>query len=58
MGKRSGTLETTLLAIELLRRIPRGRKVTAETLRSKLFSFEDVILLSQKSRVALFDSIP
>ena len=29
-----------------------------ETLRSKLFSFEDVILLSQKSRVALFDSIP
>lgn len=36
MGKRSGTLETTLLAIELLRRIPRGRKVTAETLRSQL----------------------
>lgn len=29
-----------------------------ETLRSKLFSFEDVIVLSQKSRVALFDSIP
>ena len=33
MGKRSGTLETTLLAIELLRRIPRNRKVTAEELR-------------------------
>ena len=29
-----------------------------ETLRSKLFSFEDILLLSQKSRVALFDSIP
>jgi len=34
MGKRSGTLETTLLAIELLRRIPRGRKVTAEELHA------------------------
>jgi len=29
-----------------------------ETLRSKLFSFEDVVHLSQKSRVALFDSLP
>jgi flagellar motor switch protein FliG len=29
-----------------------------ETLRAKLFSFEDVVLLSQKSRVALFDSLP
>lgn len=29
-----------------------------ETLRSKLFSFEDIVQLSQKSRVALFDSIP
>ena len=29
-----------------------------ETLRSKLFSFDDVVLLSQKSRVALFDSLP
>jgi len=36
MGKRSGTLETTLLAIELLRRIPRGRKVTADVLRAQL----------------------
>ena len=36
MGKRSGTLETTLLAIELLRRIPRGRKVTADELRAQL----------------------
>ena len=36
MGKRSGTLETTLLAIELLRRIPRGLKVTAEELRVQL----------------------
>ena len=33
MGKRAGTLETTLLALELLRRIPRNRKVTAEELR-------------------------
>lgn len=29
-----------------------------ETLRSKLFSFDDVVQLSQKSRVALFDSLP
>lgn len=29
-----------------------------ETLRARLFSFEDVVLLSQKSRVALFDTIP
>jgi flagellar motor switch protein FliG len=29
-----------------------------EALRAKLFSFEDVVLLSQKSRVALFDSMP
>ena len=36
MGKRSGTLETTLLAIELLRRIPRGRKVTAGELCAQL----------------------
>ena len=36
MGKRSGTLETTLLAIELLRRIPRGRKVTAAELCAQL----------------------
>ena len=36
MAKRAGTLETTLLAIELLRRIPRGRKVTAESLRVQL----------------------
>ena len=36
MGKRSGTLETTLLAIELLRRIPRNRKVTAEQLHAQV----------------------
>ena len=35
MGKRSGTLETMLLAIELLRRIPRNRKVTAEALHAQ-----------------------
>jgi len=29
-----------------------------EGLRAKLFSFEDIVLLSQKSRVALFDSLP
>lgn len=38
MAKRSDTLETTLLAIELLRRIPRGRKVTAGELHSQLKS--------------------
>ncbi|WP_043699430.1 helix-turn-helix transcriptional regulator [Tepidimonas taiwanensis] len=36
MAKRSDTLETVLLAIELLRRIPRGRKVTASELHQQL----------------------
>ncbi|PJK12939.1 WYL domain-containing protein [Lysobacteraceae bacterium NML120232] len=36
MTKRSDTLETVLLAIELLRRIPRGRKVTATELHRQL----------------------
>lgn len=36
VARRGSTLETTLLAIELLRRIPRGRKVTAEELLSQL----------------------
>lgn len=36
MSKRSDTLETVLLAIELLRRIPRGRKVTASELHKQL----------------------
>ncbi len=36
MPKRPDTLETTLLAIELLRRIPRGRKVTAAELHEQL----------------------
>lgn len=36
MAKRSDTLETVLLAVELLRRIPRGRKVTAGELHSQL----------------------
>ena len=36
MAKRSDTLETTLLAVELLRRIPRGRKVTASELHQQL----------------------
>lgn len=36
MAKRSDTLETVLLAIELLRRIPRGRKVAAAELHSQL----------------------
>ena len=36
MSKRSDTLETTLLAIELMRRIPRGRKVSANELHSQL----------------------
>ena len=36
MAKRSDTLETVLLAIELLRRIPRGRKVTASELHGQL----------------------
>ena len=36
MAKRPDTLETVLLAIELLRRIPRGRKVTASELHDQL----------------------
>lgn len=36
MGKRASTLETTLLAIELLRRIPRSHKITAEELHRQL----------------------
>ena len=36
MGKRADTLETTLLAIELLRRVPRNRKVTAAELHRQL----------------------
>lgn len=36
MAKRSDTLETVLLAIELLRRIPRGHKVTAVELHRQL----------------------
>jgi len=36
MAKRPDTLETVLLAIELLRRIPRGRKVTASELHEQL----------------------
>ena len=36
MAKRSDTLETVLLAVELLRRIPRGRKVTASELHDQL----------------------
>ena len=36
MPKRPDTLETVLLAVELLRRIPRGRKVTASELHVQL----------------------
>ena len=36
MAKRSDTLETVLLAVELMRRIPRGRKVTAGELHQQL----------------------
>ena len=36
MGKRADTMETTLLAIELLRRIPRNRKITASELHQQL----------------------
>ena len=36
MAKRSDTLETVLLAIELLRRVPKGRKVTAKELHLQL----------------------
>lgn len=36
MAKRPDTLETVLLAVELLRRIPRGRKVTARELHQQL----------------------
>lgn len=36
MAKRPDSIETALLAIELLRRIPRGRKVTAKELHQQL----------------------
>jgi len=36
MSKRPDTIETVLLAIELLRRIPRGRKITASELHQQL----------------------
>lgn len=36
MAKRPDTLETVLLAVELLRRIPRGRKITASELHHQL----------------------
>lgn len=36
MAKRSATLETTLIAVELLRRIPRNRRVTASELHEQL----------------------
>ncbi|HNN89325.1 MAG TPA: WYL domain-containing protein, partial [Giesbergeria sp.] len=36
MPKRPDALETTLLAIELLRRIPRGRKITTGELHQQL----------------------
>lgn len=36
MADRSDTLETVLLALELLRRIPRDRKVTARQLHEQL----------------------
>ena len=36
MGKRRDTLETTVLALELLRRIPRATKVTASELQQQL----------------------
>ena len=36
MAKRSDTLELVLLAVELLRRIPRGRKITASELHRQL----------------------
>lgn len=38
MPKRSDTIETVLLALELLRRIPRGRKVSAPELHEQLSS--------------------
>ena len=38
MPQRPDTLETVLLAVELLRRIPRGRKVTTGELHQQLRS--------------------
>ena len=36
MPQRPDTFETVLLAVELLRRIPRGRKITAAELHRQL----------------------
>ncbi len=38
MAKRSDTYETVMLALQLLQRIPRGRKVTADELRQQIES--------------------
>ncbi len=35
-SKRTNTLESVLLTVELLRRIPRGRKITASELHAQL----------------------
>ena len=39
MAKRSDTFKTVLMALELLRRIPRKRKVSAPELREQLREF-------------------
>ena len=36
MPKRSDTVETVLLALELLRRVPRGRKISTRELHEQL----------------------
>ena len=50
-------LDKTVLD-ELMEDVEAAGAPDLETLRSKLFSFDDVVHLSQKSRVALLDSLP
>ncbi len=42
---------------EVMQDLERSGAPDMQALRSRLFSFEDVILLTLKARVALFDSI-
>lgn len=43
---------------DLLRELALSNPDQAKTLRTMLFSFEDVAILAQKDRIALFDAVP
>ena len=58
MPQRSDTLETTLLALEILRHIPRKHKITAKELQQKLHraGIERDLRSVQRLMAALSDS--